>query len=201
MKHARQITLTDDERRTLDRWTRGRRTPARLVLRAKIVLLAADEMMNKDIADSLATAAQNGFAVVHAVRRTATGGHRKRRAARRTGAGSANANRPHDHRENDSRKARRRDALEYANLGQGVGHVARDGAVRSGLPTNSNRIGPRRSRSATIRILPRSCLTWWGCISILPNTLWCFARTKRLRSKRWIGRNAGCRFIEAVVAR
>ena len=51
MKHARQITLTDDERRTLNRWTRGRRTPARLVLRAKIVLLAADGMMNKDIAE------------------------------------------------------------------------------------------------------------------------------------------------------
>ena len=56
MKHARQITLTDDERQTLNRWTRGRRTPARLVLRAKIVLLAADGMMNKDIAESLKTA-------------------------------------------------------------------------------------------------------------------------------------------------
>jgi len=56
MKHARQITLTDDERRTLNRWTRGRRTPARLVLRAKIILHAADGMMNKDIADSLKTA-------------------------------------------------------------------------------------------------------------------------------------------------
>ncbi len=56
MKHARRITLTDDERKTLKRWTRGRRTPARLVLRAKIVLLAADGMMNKDIAESLKTA-------------------------------------------------------------------------------------------------------------------------------------------------
>ena len=56
MKHARQITLTDDERRTLKRWTRGRRTPARLVLRAKIVLLAAEGMMNKHIAESLKTA-------------------------------------------------------------------------------------------------------------------------------------------------
>ena len=56
MKHARQITLTDDERKTLKRWTRGRRTPARLVLRAKIVLLAADGIMNKDIAESLKTA-------------------------------------------------------------------------------------------------------------------------------------------------
>ena len=56
MKNARQITLTDDERKTLTGWTRGRRTPARLVLRAKIVLLAADGIMNKDIAESLKTA-------------------------------------------------------------------------------------------------------------------------------------------------
>jgi len=56
MKHARQITLTDDERKKLERWTRGRRTPARLVLRARIVLLAALGHMNKDIAASLKTA-------------------------------------------------------------------------------------------------------------------------------------------------
>ena len=56
MKHARQITPTDDERKTLKRWTRGRRTPTRLVLRSKIILLAADGMMNKEIAKSLKTA-------------------------------------------------------------------------------------------------------------------------------------------------
>ena len=56
MKHARQITLADDERKKLERLARGRRTPARLVLRAKIVLLAALGNMNKDIAASLKTA-------------------------------------------------------------------------------------------------------------------------------------------------
>ena len=56
MKHARQITLTDDERKTLECWSRGRRTPSRLVLRSRIVLLAADGMMNKDIAKALKTA-------------------------------------------------------------------------------------------------------------------------------------------------
>jgi transposase len=55
MKHARPITLTDDERKTLERWTRGRRTAARLILRAQIVLLAARGNMNKDIATSLKT--------------------------------------------------------------------------------------------------------------------------------------------------
>jgi transposase len=56
MKRAREITLTDEERKTLRRWSRGRSTPARLVLRAKIVLLAARGMMNKDIATELSTA-------------------------------------------------------------------------------------------------------------------------------------------------
>ncbi len=55
MKTARTIELADDERRQLERWSRGRSTPARLVLRAKIVLLAAVGTMNKDIADQLQT--------------------------------------------------------------------------------------------------------------------------------------------------
>jgi transposase len=55
MKAAPVITLSDVERRTLESWSRGRRTPARLVLRAKIVLAAADGTMNKDIAEQLGT--------------------------------------------------------------------------------------------------------------------------------------------------
>jgi hypothetical protein len=41
MRTAKRIDLTDDERATLETWSRGRSTPARLVLRAKIVLAAA----------------------------------------------------------------------------------------------------------------------------------------------------------------
>ena len=41
MRVAPQIVLDDDERKILQRGSRGRSTPARLVLRAKIVLLAA----------------------------------------------------------------------------------------------------------------------------------------------------------------
>ena len=50
MRIAKSITLTDEERRTLSTWSRGRSTPARLVLRAKIVLAAAQGRENKDIA-------------------------------------------------------------------------------------------------------------------------------------------------------
>jgi len=56
MRRAPTITLTEDEQRTLEAWSRGRRTQARLVLRAKIVLLAAAGKQNQDIAAELATA-------------------------------------------------------------------------------------------------------------------------------------------------
>ncbi len=56
MKRAREINLTDKERKVLQRWSRGRSTPVRLVLRAKIVLLAEKGMLNKDIALELSMA-------------------------------------------------------------------------------------------------------------------------------------------------
>jgi transposase len=55
MRVAQAIVIFDDDRRTLKRWSRGRRVPARLVLRAKIVLLAAAGTLNKDIAAELNT--------------------------------------------------------------------------------------------------------------------------------------------------
>lgn len=53
MRVAKAITLTVKQRATLSKWSRGRSTPARLVLRAKIVLAAADGRENKDIAAEL----------------------------------------------------------------------------------------------------------------------------------------------------
>ena len=49
------ITVSDDERRVLLRWSKGRRTPARLVRRAHIVLRAADGWLNQAIAVELGT--------------------------------------------------------------------------------------------------------------------------------------------------
>ncbi len=50
MRVAPQIELSPEETKTLTAWSRGRRTPSRLVLRAKVVLLAAEGMYSKDIA-------------------------------------------------------------------------------------------------------------------------------------------------------
>lgn len=55
MRVAKAITISDDERRTLQKWARGRSTPARLILRSKIVLAAADGKLNQDIAAELQT--------------------------------------------------------------------------------------------------------------------------------------------------
>ena len=55
MRIACTITITDDERKTLERWSRGRRTPARLVMRAKIVLLSADGLRNNEIGARVGT--------------------------------------------------------------------------------------------------------------------------------------------------
>jgi transposase len=55
MRRAAAITLDNEERVVLQRWARGRRTPARLVLRARIVLHAAAGLENRAIAAKLAT--------------------------------------------------------------------------------------------------------------------------------------------------
>jgi len=55
MRIAPTITLTDSEREILERWSRGRSTPARQVLRARIVLAAAQGRENQQIAVELGT--------------------------------------------------------------------------------------------------------------------------------------------------
>lgn len=53
MRIAVSIKLSDEERTTLIRYTRGRRTETRIVQRAEIVLAAADGKQNKQIAIEL----------------------------------------------------------------------------------------------------------------------------------------------------
>jgi transposase len=53
MRVAQSIELTESEIKTLTSWSRGRRTPTRLMKRAKIVLMAAAGEQNKAIAELL----------------------------------------------------------------------------------------------------------------------------------------------------
>ena len=54
MRRAPVIQLSESDQKILTQWSRGRRTPARLVLRAKIILLAAEGHENREIAAELA---------------------------------------------------------------------------------------------------------------------------------------------------
>lgn len=53
MRVAVPISLSEQDRQILRRWSRGRSTPARLVMRAKIALRAAQGQQNKQIAAEL----------------------------------------------------------------------------------------------------------------------------------------------------
>ena len=53
MRIAQSIELSEKEFKTLTRWSRGRRTPMRLMNRAKIMLMAAQGEQNKTIAELL----------------------------------------------------------------------------------------------------------------------------------------------------
>ena len=50
MRIAPEVIVSDEDRKVLERWARGRSTPVRLMQRAQIVLLAAEGRQNKDIA-------------------------------------------------------------------------------------------------------------------------------------------------------
>ena len=53
MRVALAISLTDEQQRELARLARSRRTSVRLAQRAQIVLLAAQGLRNKDVAQQL----------------------------------------------------------------------------------------------------------------------------------------------------
>lgn len=55
MRVAPEIMVSDEDRPILERWSRGRSTPSRLVLRAQIVLAAAQGLDNQTIAEKLST--------------------------------------------------------------------------------------------------------------------------------------------------
>ena len=82
MKTAPNIVLSNAERKILTSWSRGRSTAARLVLRAKIVLAAADGKTNEIIAAELHTS------------KPTVGRWRSRFAAQRTAGIEKDASRP-----------------------------------------------------------------------------------------------------------
>ena len=58
MRVAPKVTVTEEDRKTLERWARGRSNPVRLMQRAKIVLMAAEGRENKDIGPAVGVTRQ-----------------------------------------------------------------------------------------------------------------------------------------------
>src|SRR3989449_8529129 len=52
-RHHKPLLLTDDERRTLEQWTRRPTTAQRLALRSRMVLACADGLTNRAVAKRL----------------------------------------------------------------------------------------------------------------------------------------------------
>jgi hypothetical protein len=50
MRVSKEIDLSDPDRQTMTKWSCGRSTPAKSVIRAKIILAAADRKENKIVA-------------------------------------------------------------------------------------------------------------------------------------------------------
>ena len=61
MRVAVSVTLTDEERKTLTKWSRGRSTPAHLVLRAQFVMAAAEGQESQAIAAHASTRTTNMY--------------------------------------------------------------------------------------------------------------------------------------------
>ncbi len=55
MRHAIVVRLSDEERCTLERWVKSGTTEQRLVVRARMILAAAEGKMTEEIAESLGT--------------------------------------------------------------------------------------------------------------------------------------------------
>src|SRR4030042_6689051 len=54
-ENATALTMTNEQRATLEAWTRAKTSPQRTVLRARICLLAAQGLPNRVIANTLKT--------------------------------------------------------------------------------------------------------------------------------------------------
>ena len=52
---AQKLSITEEERKTLNAWAAAKTSPQRTVLRARICLLAADGLPNRAIAKALKT--------------------------------------------------------------------------------------------------------------------------------------------------
>ncbi len=192
MRVAKVITLTVEERASLTKWARGRSTPTRLVLRAKIVLAASDGKRNDEIAAELGC-----------TRRT-VGTWRNRFVADRLAGIERDA--PRSGRTTSVRALKEADVIAKTTRetpAQATQWSVRTMAQATGVSKatvqriwRDNGRKPHRVKSFKVSNDPRFAdkrVDVVGCTSIRPRTRWCCRAMRRVRSKPSTGRRRACR--------
>lgn len=199
MRSACTIVLDAGEQATLEKWAKGRMTPARVVMRAKLVLLAATGMENKDIAVELG------------VGRDTVGQWRRRFSERRLPGLVKDAPR-------GGRKATRRDEVtrliverttqtkptnathwSTRTLGEELG-VSPSMIQRV---WQANGLKPHRVKTFKVSSDKQFVEKMQDIVGLYlspPNMHWCCARMRRARSKHWTVPSRACPSRRAVAA-
>ena len=117
MRAARPVVLSDEQRDTLETRARARSASARSVERARIVLLAASGMQDKQIAAKLRIMPEKAAPVAEPVPGRRSGGLAERCATTGKNAHDHAIENPGCDPEDDSGEAFERNSMEYADDG------------------------------------------------------------------------------------
>ena len=186
------LEVSEEARRTLEGWVSARTSPQRIAMRARIVLLAAQGMANRRIAQEVRTSRptvllwRNRFAAggVGALLQDAPGRGRPASISaakvRRIVAGD------------DPRAAAGGDPLEHTDHGEGAGRQSRHGAAHLGCPRTAAPPG-EDVQALHIPAFVEKVADMVGCTSIHQTRRWSCVSTRSRRFRRSTGRNRDCR--------
>ena len=187
------ITLFPEQRHILEAWLRAPTAPQSIVMRAKIVLLTADdELTNTSMAQRLHVSRptvilwQQRFAAggLDALTKIAPGRGRKPTISAAEVEEIVNATRQ------TTPPAATHWSCRTMAKAQGVS-PATIGRIWRAHGLQPHRI--ETFKLSTDPRLSRSCAMWLGCISIHLSMPWYCAWTRRARSRRWTAPNPGSR--------
>ena len=141
MRVAAAIELTQEQRKTLTRLAKGRRTEVRVAMRAKIVLAAAARLGESRDCGEAGCHARNRRSMAVPLCREERGGDPQGSATRWTQAHESFEGRRPDHSDDDPRAANECDSLEHAYARGGARRFAVDGS--SSLESERVEAAPR----------------------------------------------------------
>ena len=192
MRRAQPVTLNTAQCKQLDRYARGRQVAVRLALRARIVLLAAHGLENKQIAAQLGVSRQ--LVARWRTRFLESGIAGIAKDAPRPGRTPAVSKQKVQQIIHKTTREKPSNATHWSRrtmaAAAGVSASTVDGF---GAPMASSPTASRPSSSAMTRVSPRNSTTSSDSISIRLSMLW-FSRSMRSpKSKPSIAPNPACR--------